>query len=88
MIDPQLENKVVLISGANHGIGAATAKAFAAQGSKVFITYYRDQSGYSEEPTTEISPGIRKKSCKGQGRPAPEAMSITALGSSSRGMKS
>jgi 3-oxoacyl-[acyl-carrier protein] reductase len=49
MIDPQLENKVVLISGANHGIGAATAKAFAAQGSKVFITYYRDQSGYSEE---------------------------------------
>jgi NAD(P)-dependent dehydrogenase (short-subunit alcohol dehydrogenase family) len=30
MIDLQLKNKVVLISGANHGIGAATAKAFAA----------------------------------------------------------
>jgi 3-oxoacyl-[acyl-carrier protein] reductase len=49
MIDPQLENKVVLISGANHGIGAATARAFAAQGSKVFITYFRDKSGYSKD---------------------------------------
>ncbi len=48
MIDPQLENKVVLITGANHGIGAATAKAFASQGAKVFITYYRDACPYSE----------------------------------------
>ena len=48
MIDPQLEDKVVLVTGANHGIGAATAKAFAAQGSKVFITYYRKPSDYSE----------------------------------------
>jgi len=29
MIDPQLKDKVVLITGANHGIGAAAAKAFA-----------------------------------------------------------
>ena len=49
MIDPQLQNKVVLITGANHGIGAATAKAFAVQGAKVFITYYRSDSRYSEE---------------------------------------
>ena len=42
MIDPHLTNKVVLITGANHGIGAATAKAFAAQAAKVFIAYYRD----------------------------------------------
>ena len=39
MIDPGLTDKVVLITGANHGIGAASAKAFAGQGAMVFITY-------------------------------------------------
>lgn len=49
MIDPKLRNKIVLISGANHGIGAAAAEAFAAQGANVFITYYRSACQYSEE---------------------------------------
>ena len=43
MIDPQLEGKVVLITGANnpYGIGAVIARAFACQGAKVLLTYLR-----------------------------------------------
>ena len=42
MIDPEIEGKVVLVTGANHGIGAATAKGFTAQGAKVFLAYFRE----------------------------------------------
>ena len=49
MINPNLKDKVVLITGANHGIGAATAKAFARQGAKVFITYFRGETAVSPQ---------------------------------------
>lgn len=49
MINPKLQDKVVLITGANHGIGAATAKAFADQGAKVFITFYRELTDYNQQ---------------------------------------
>ena len=47
MIDPRLKEKVVLITGANnpHGIGAGVARAFAAQGSRVFLHYFRQIDG-------------------------------------------
>ncbi len=64
MVDPGLENKAVLVTGANnpHGIGAATASAFAAQGAKVFITYLRispQDHGVSEEQAQQTdAPGL------------------------------
>jgi 3-oxoacyl-[acyl-carrier protein] reductase len=41
MIDTSLMGKVAVVTGANHGIGAATAKALAVEGAAVFITYLR-----------------------------------------------
>ena len=43
MIDPKLEGKVAIVTGANspYGIGAGIAKALAAQGVKVFLNYLR-----------------------------------------------
>ena len=62
MIDPKLKDKTVIVTGANHGIGAATAIAFAGQGAKVFINYFRpsaeasgcvteEQAGKATEPS-------------------------------------
>ena len=59
MIDPEISGKVVLITGANHGIGAAMARAFADQDAKVFITHYRNEHPYSDESLVEaLSAGI------------------------------
>ncbi len=48
MIDPKLNGKVALITGANHGIGAATALALGKQGVKIFASFFRPPRPYSE----------------------------------------
>jgi len=64
MIDPGLNNKTVLVTGGNNpsGIGAATARAFAAQGAAVFIHYFRQplegQGGVKEQGAPN-APGLR-----------------------------
>ncbi|WDP91971.1 MAG: SDR family oxidoreductase [Desulfobacter sp.] len=57
MIDLGFKDKVVLITGANHGIGAAAAKAFALQGAKVCISYYRAPSKYTK---AELEKALKK----------------------------
>jgi len=39
MLNTGLKDRVAVVTGANHGIGSATAKLFALEGAKVFITY-------------------------------------------------
>lgn len=62
MLDTGLKDKVAIVTGANHGIGAATAAALAREGAKVFITYLRlspsEYGGVDEEEAQKaVEPG-------------------------------
>ena len=60
MINPQLQGKTALITGANHGIGAATAIALAAQGVNVLITYLALPIPDGVDTTDIETPGMAK----------------------------
>jgi 3-oxoacyl-[acyl-carrier protein] reductase len=61
MRDTGLHEKVVLVTGGNHGIGAATARACAAAGAAVFITYLRlapeDYGVSAHDAAHAVAPG-------------------------------
>lgn len=70
MLDTGLKDKVVIVTGANHGMGAAIAKAFTAEGAKVLVTYYRFSAeaygDISEEQVAKATEPGRAYYCKMQ----------------------
>ena len=53
MIDPQLDGRVAVVTGANHGLGTAIVNALVSQSAKVFITYCLLDCPYSEDKLEE-----------------------------------
>lgn len=57
--DKPLQGKVAIVTGANHGIGAATAKALARLGANVLVTFFRNATR-----DLEASDGLAGEYCQ------------------------
>lgn len=68
-VDGGLTGRVALVSGANHGIGAATARALAARGAAVLVTYLR-----FEEPADPGTPEAYGRDRAGDGSGVSDAI--------------
>lgn len=58
-MDLELADKVVLITGASRGIGAATSRLFAAEGTDVVVGYHHNEAGADETAQTVRDTGRR-----------------------------
>jgi 3-oxoacyl-[acyl-carrier protein] reductase len=65
MIDPGLRGRVALVTGANQGIGAAAARALAAEDAHVFLTYLRvDTAGHGDPALPQSYDEARARSAE------------------------
>lgn len=80
MIYKELKGKKVLVTGSSSGIGAATAEAFAAQGSYVGVHYFRTVEGgkATYEKVKKLSNGILLKADMRDEKQATEMVAMFA----------
>lgn len=64
MIDPGFEGKTDVIIGEDHGIGAATAKSLAAQGTKVFTSLCPSSSCTMRMPVQRDEGSLLTNTCQ------------------------
>jgi 3-oxoacyl-[acyl-carrier protein] reductase len=87
----RLAGRVAIVTGANHGIGAATAEALAAEGAAVFISCHRPPSPLTEAQREEALKsgigGLRLYQARQQQPPGRVVAEIVAAGGRAAGLE-